>query len=190
MADTTLSAIEMDMLRTLVGERVESYEGVTLGPGDFYGALRLNFPNSAVDISNLYDRVDVSFERGMGFEDVGTMRVSRADGPLRLGDIVSSRPLATVPVNLKVCGIEVVNDTIEMLDGDSVTNFFTFTQAVVLHLERGSFVVERSVWFEVLLSACVTDNPKLVMRDIERDWANGCAGSKYTAVVRREIIEI
>lgn len=190
MADTTLSVIDMGMLRSLIGGRMESYEGVSLGPGDFYGALRLNYPDTVLDIYNFYDRVDVSFERGMGFEDVGTMRVSRADGPLHLGDMVSSPPLTTIPVNLKVCGIEVVSDTIEMLDGDGVTNSFTFTQAVVFHLGRGSLVVERSVWFEVFLSAYVTGNPKLVMRDTERDWADGCASSKYTVVVRREIIEI
>lgn len=190
MASTTLSAIEMDSLRSLIGERIRSYEGVALGSSDFYGALRLSLSDWALDISNFHDKVDVSFERGMGLEDAGTMRVSRANGPLHLGDMVSHPPLTTIPINLKIRGVEVVNDTVEIREGDNVTNSFTFTQAVVLQLERGSFVVERNVWFEVFLSARVTDNPRLFLRETERDWADGCAGSKYTALVRRETIAL
>lgn len=190
MAATMLTIGEIDTLRSIIGKKIESYEGVALGPGDYYGAIRLNTHSSAIDISNFYEKTDVAFERGMGLEDVGTMRVSYAKGPLNLDGIVSSPPLTVIPVNRKVHGIEVVNDTVDMLANSKVTNSFTFTQAIVMQLEKGFFVIDRNVWFEVFLSACVTNDPKRFLRDTERDWVDGCAGSQYAAVVKREVIAL
>lgn len=157
-----------------------------LGPGDYYGAVRINFANASVDISDFFESADVSFEAGMGLEEVGTMRVKRATGPLDLGDLVSGPENKSIVVDSTVLSVEVVNDTVEMMRDDEVTNTFAFTQAVIFHLEKGDLVVDRNVWFEVFLSACVTSDARKFIRDTEKDWNRGAG--KYHAVVKREFV--
>jgi len=186
MTNKTLTADELDVLRTGVGETIDSFEGNPLGPGDYYGAIRINFANTSVDISDFFESADVSFEAGMGLEEVGTMRVKRATGPLDLGDLVSGPENKSIVVDSTVLSVEVVNDTVEMMRDDEVTNTFAFTQAVIFHLEKGDLVIDRNVWFEVFLSACVTGDARKFIRDTEKDWNRGAG--KYHAVVKREFV--
>lgn len=186
MTNKTLTIGELEVLRSILGETIESYEGNPLGPGDYYGALRINVGDASVDISNFFEFVDVSFEVGMGMEEVGTMHVRRATGSLDLGDLVSGPENKSVKVASVVRSVEVVNDTIEMMCDDDVTNSFAFTQAIIFHLEKGDLVVDRNVWFEVFLSACVTSDARKFIRDTEKDWNRGTG--KYHAVVKREFV--
>ena len=186
MTNKTLTADELDVLRSTIGENIGSFEGNPLGPGDYYGAVRISLGNVSVDISNFFESVDVSFEAGMGLEKVGTMRVKRAAGPLDLGDLVSGPENKSIGVDSVVRSVEVVNDTIEMLRDDEVTNTFAFTQAIIFHLENGDLVVDRNIWFEVFLSACVTSDAHKFIRDTEKDWNRGAG--KYHAVVKREYV--
>lgn len=186
MTNKTLNVDELDVLRTGIGETIDSFEGNPLGPGDYYGAVRINFANASVDISDFFESADVSFEAGMGLEEVGTMRVKRATGPLDLGDLVSGPENKSIVVDSTVLSVEVVNDTVEMMRDDEVTNTFAFTQAVIFHLEKGDLVVDRNVWFEVFLSACVTSDARKFIRDTEKDWNRGAG--KYHAVVKREFV--
>lgn len=188
MTDKSLTQDEMGILKAAVGGTISSYEGNPLGPGDFYGAIRINIGDVSIDISNFFEAADVSFEAGMGVEDVGTMRIKRAAGPLDLGDLVSGPENKSINVESIVRSVEVVNDTIEMMCGDKITNTFTFTQSVIFHLERGSLVIDRNIWFEVFLSACVTSDAYKFIRDTEKDWNRG-AGT-YHAVVKREFVRL
>ena len=184
MTDKTLTTAEMGILRSLIGRELESFEGCPLGPGDYYGAIRLNVHESPVDISNFFEKADVSFEEGTGVEDVGTMRVSRAAGILKFGDLASEAKTSLIAIRSEIRGIEVVTDTIEMIHKNIVTNEFAFTQAIIMHLATGSLVVDRNIWFEVFLSACVTADARRFIRDTEKDW--NTSGSKYRAIVKRE----
>ena len=178
----------MGVLRAAIGGVIDSFQGNPLGPGDYYGSIRVNIENASLDITNFFEKADVSFEAGMGVEDVGTLHVKNATGLLDLGDLVSGPDNKTVQVHSIVQSIEVVNDTIEMLLEDKVTNSFTFTQAVVFHLEKGDFVIDRNIWFEVFLSACITSDARKFIRDTEKDWNRGTG--KYHASVKREFIQI
>ena len=186
MTNKTLTVDELDVLRTSVGENIDSFEGNPLGPGDYYAAIRINFANASVDISDFFESADVSFEAGMGLEEVGTMRVKRATGPLDLGDLVSGPENKSIVVESTVLSIEVVNDTVEMMRDDEVTNTFAFTPAIILHLEQGALVVYRTVWIEDFLSACITSDAHKFIRDTEKDWNRGAG--KYHAVVKREFV--
>ncbi len=54
MTNKTLTVDELDVLRTGVGETIDSFEGNPLGPGDYYGAIRINFANASVDLSLIH----------------------------------------------------------------------------------------------------------------------------------------
>lgn len=188
MTNKTLTTYEIDLLRSIIGETVVSYEGNPLGPGDYYGAVRIIVGEFSVDVSNFFESVDVSFEEGMGTEDVGTLRIKRAVGPLDLGDLVSGPANKTVTVASPVRSVEIVNDTVEMLLEDRITNSFSFTQAIIFHLDCGDLVVDRNIWFEVFLSVGVTADARRFIRDTEQDWNRGTG--KYHAVVKRELIKL
>jgi len=188
MLSKTLSIEEMAVLRSEIGKTLVSFEGSPLGPNDYYGAIRLNIQGVSIDISNFFEEADVSFEKGMGTEEVGTMHVRRSDGPMSFGDLVSGPEPKVVDVGLIIQGIEVVNDNIEIRLDDRVTNSFAFTQALILHLETGGLVIDRNIWFEVILGACITGDVRKCLRDTEKDWNRGAG--KYRATVRREIIAL
>ena len=188
MTNKQLNSNELRILSALTGKTIDSYEGCPLGPGDFYGAVRLNIQDSSVDITNYFESADVSFEMGMGVEEVGTLRVKLVDGPMSLGDLVSGPENKVIKVGQIITGVEVVNDAIEMLLDDKVTNSFAFTQAIIFHLEDGDLVVDRNVWFEVFLSACVTADAHRFIRDTEKDWNRGTGG--YQAAVKREYVAL
>lgn len=188
MTIKTLTTEEMDVLRSIIGMTIDSFEGCPLGPGDYYGAIRLNSSFASIDVSNFFEQADVSFEEGMGFEDVGTIHVKYSDGPLSFGDLVSGPATKCINLGLVVKGVEIVNDTIEMMLDGKVTNTFSFTQAIIFHFEKGDLVIDRNVWFEVILSACFTGDAAKYIRNTEKDWNNG--SGRYRAVVKREFIAL
>ena len=188
MTNKTLTAEELNLLRSTIGTTIDSYEGCPLGPGDYYGAVRINASECSIDISNFFEPADVSFEKGMGAEDVGTLRIKCVSGSLNLGDLVSGPANKTVIVASPVRSVEVVNDTVEILLEDKVTNSFAFTQSVIFHLDCGELVIDRNIWFEVFLSVGVTTDVQRFLRDTEKDWNRGTG--KYRAVVKREFIKL
>lgn len=186
--DKSLATSEVATLRSLIGQTIVAFEASPLSSGTYYEKVKVDTDETSIMVSNSFDLVDVGYERGRGEEEVGTMRVETCTGPLVLEDVVSGPENAIVPIGLKVTGVEVVNDTIEMLRDGETTNSFKFTQAVIFHMEKGDFVVERNVWFEVFVDAYITKDGRRSLRDTSADW--GDDGSDYEGVVKREFVTL
>ncbi len=188
--DMSFTAEECALLRSLIGQRAVSFEGSPLGRNSYYEKIKVATNELTIVLSNSFDLVDVGYERGKGREDVGTLRVSAGEGPLVLSDVVSGPENVVTPIESRITGIEVVNDSIEMLRNGVSTNSFKFTQAVIFHLDAGDFVVDRSIWFEVFLDAFVTADGRRSLRDTEADWCGGADEDGYGGTVTREFVAL
>lgn len=187
--DKTLTPDELDILRATIGKVVASFESSPMGRNTYYEKVKVLVGRLPIVISNSLEPADVGYESGAATEDAGTMRVVVDDGPLKISDVVAGPANVTIPINSEVVSVEVVNDHVKMMRDGIIANSFSFTQAIIFHLNCGDLVVDRGVWFEVFLNIYVTDDGRRSLRDTGADWGV-CDETPYEGVVTRESISL
>lgn len=188
--DKTITTEELSLLRSLVGQRVLSFEASPIGGTTYYEKVRLSCDGASIVISNTFEPMDVGYIAGCGKENVGLIRVENDKGALVLSDVENGPENATIEVGSRIISVEVVNDRITIRKGDNVTNSFAWTQAIILHLEDGDLVIDRNIWFEVFLDVFVTADSQRSLRNTCADWAVGSDEDGYDAIVDREFVTV
>jgi hypothetical protein len=170
LLECTLTHDEEAILRGLIGATLESFEGSPIAHDAYYERIAINTSRGRIVISNAHSLVDVGYESGVSQEEAGVMHISHSDSLLDFDDLEYGPELSVNPIGLPILGIDVIVDEIKMLHEGVTTNSFSFAQAVIFHLDAVDFVVDRGIWFEVVLRAYVTACGEAQLRNTSADW--------------------
>ena len=149
MVDATLNKNMLCLLKKLKNSKFISYE-CAKNHGSAYGNLRINTDNGSIEITNI--------EKTMPFfdieEDVTSFECEISD-PCAEFKPYCIEPFESFEVGEIITGIEIINDEINVNDGEYE---ISFDQAIIIRTEKQTIMFSRDIWFSEVITIFDNDN--------------------------------
>ena len=91
---------------------------------------------------------------------------------------------AVKEVNQIITGIELINDTINVNDGEYE---ISFDEAIIIHMDTDILMLARDTWFSEIISIRDNDNYNQIfpVDEVKEEWSN--EGEKSVSIERNRI---
>lgn len=163
MVYATLSGKMVDLLRSMIGNELVSYE-CAVQNNEIYGNLRINTSGGAVEVVNEVQELPF-FD---GCEDISFFRCCEAptDKPF-----VSfcDEPVSVVPVSDKISEIEIVRDVVRVNDGNYE---IAFDMAIIIKCQTRTIIFSRGWHFSEVISVMSDTAEVYPVANVVSDWEN------------------
>lgn len=148
-SNNRLSRSEESLLKSMIGQRLESIDAVLAAPPDSsWNAVRLHFEGLDVDINNSLSELVVD-ELGT-LEEFGLLSVSESNRELLSIPAVGA-DTSVFEIGDVVTGVSVINNVIGIYgEGDLVAKI-EYPQAIALHMGSGIILLDKEVWFSEMI---------------------------------------
>ena len=149
MVNASLNKNMLCLLKKLKSSKFISYE-CAKNHSSAYGNLRINTDNGSIEITNI--------EKTMPFfdieEDVTSFECEISDSYAEFKPYCIE-PFEAFEVGEIITGIEIINDEINVNDGEYE---ISFDQAIIIRTEKQTIMFSRDIWFSEVITIFDNDN--------------------------------
>ena len=149
MVNASLNKNMLCLLKKLKSSKFISYE-CAKNHSSAYGNLRINTDNGSIEITNI--------EKTMPFfdieEDVTSFECEISDSYAEFKPYCIE-PFEAFEVGEIITGIEIINDEINVNDGEYE---ISFDQAIIIRTEKQTIMFSRDIWFLEVITIFDNDN--------------------------------
>ncbi|MBQ6637806.1 MAG: hypothetical protein IJH82_04035 [Lachnospiraceae bacterium] len=144
-----------------------------------FGNLRINLDTFSIEITNEEHTLPF-FE---GEEDVTYFECKEVN-PQEVFVPYVVTETAVKEVNQIITGIELINDTINVNDGEYE---ISFDEAIIIHMDTDTLMLARDTWFSEIISIRDNDdyNQIFSVDEVKEEWSN--EGEKSVSIERKRI---
>ena len=177
MIEMKLTDEMIDILKSIKGKKILSLQCSKIDEWSrTYGNFRINFIDFSIDFTNEIRTVPFfdSIEDVAGFECVKTNNDTQFTPGI-------DRKIQVVPFDEEILSIEIINDEIEVNNGEYQVSF---DEAILIHTEARTIMFAKTVWFSELIYILFKDDYDKIysVESVKRDWSNG---GDYKVSVKR-----
>lgn len=174
IADRALSPHECELLKTAIGQKLHTVDIVSLWGIESWGEqtwdpVRLHFDTGALDID--CELIPVPTDNKGNTEGWAVLSVEVGkDDILRMRDTPPETQVRAI--DKTVCGVQVINEKVSIIENSSVQFSFECSQAVVFDLGDEYLVFDKEIWFSDFLYVKRGANLRGLIADDGANWVD------------------
>ena len=167
--DNTITDVRTNVPPALVGKAVEGLEAVIVARDDMaWGTVRIHAGDATFDVTNTLR--DLPINDVGDDEEFAVLSVSEAGtGELHVEDV--DKASGWCELNATITDVALVNGHVTATEADSVIMERAYTQAVVLELDDGDYLVlDKGPWFSEMITIGMGSSWEELVYDDSQDW--------------------